>query len=295
MDARQTARLDAAKRVQLFNSNTDNATQLATIPDYAQEQTEFDTIIQQIIDATNIQAQDNTGIASNKDSLQKVMVNTVVKYALRGVVLAHRAGETELEKGIDHPVSYYTKDTADTSVSRATATKALIKNKLAILTNITAANVTEMETAIANFVAVKDTPTVAHQTQKVQGSDQIDPLLDEADTHIQFMGYLIHSYFPDSTLAQEFDLISKLLILGVRHTGVNILLEDAQTAAPITNGTATKAKTGQTDTGGIASFATSRFGKQTFKTAAPGYQDQDITIQVNRGTLTEVVVKMVKG
>ena len=298
MDTRQTARLDAAKRVQAFNNNPTNAAQLATIKEYAAEETDLNTTIQQIDDAIAIQAQDNTGIASGKEALLITMANTIVKYAQRGVVLANRAANTPLEQGLNHPASYYLQETADICLSRATATKNLINSNLTVLTNVTAANVAEMETAITNFAAVKDEPTIAHQTQKVEGTDQIDPLLDNADLDIEHMGYLIHSYFPNTILSETFDLTSKLNLLGIRHTGVSIQFEDSQTVAPITNGTATKANTGKTattDNTGVAAFATSHFGKQTFNVTAPGYQPQSITIQVNRGTLTEVVVKMVKA
>jgi len=226
------------------------------------------------------------------------MAESIVMYASRAQVKAERLGNTVLAQGLDHPLTYYTQGTADTRISRANATFALINNNLATLTNVTAANVTEMQNAIAAYAAVKDAPTIVKQTQKVQGTDQIAPFLTVADKAIDNMGLLLHSYFPDIDLSREFDLRRKLITVGVRHNNVSFTLQDAATDAPIATGTATcvyNGRTADTDETGNAELAEIKSGKQEFTIAAPGYTTQQLAVHVQRGTYTTVVVKMVAG
>jgi hypothetical protein len=294
MNSRNEARWDAGKRVKTFN--TEEATQLATIPGYADEQAEFNELMERLDKAAALQQQDTTGITVSKDALRVTMAKTMVKYAKRGVVKANRAGNTGLSQGIDHPEKYYTIGSADTAISRATAVRDVIKNNLATLNNITVEEVKEMTDAITAFANKKDTPTTTNQTKKILGTNQIIKLLDKLDIVIDHMNYLIDSYFEGTTLAEKFDAACKLILLGTRNNTVILNIDDADTGNPIDAAIVTIGKkTAEADEEGIALFESIRTGKQTFTVTATGYTTQTISLKVIRSTTTEGVVKLKKG
>jgi hypothetical protein len=296
MNERQTARYDAGSRVQTFNAT--NATAVAAIDGYDDEETDLDNAVKIVKDATTVQEQDNKGVGTNKDGLQRTMATTIAQFSQRGFVKVRRAGNLALQEGLSHPMSYYMTGTADEVIGKANTTVNLINDNLGVLTNILPADVTTMQGTIGDFSAVKDEPTVVNQAKKVDGTDQIDPALDDIDAALENMGYLIHSYFPGSTMAESYDLTSKLIILGIRHNVTILHLVDSVTGLPITEGSATTAngkKTENADSTGAVTFGTMQSGFQTFIAKATGYVSQNVTTNVLRGTHTEVVVMMVKG
>ena len=295
MNNRQIARLEAGKRVQVFN--TTHATQLATIEDFAQEQTDLNTVVDKLDKAQQVQAADTTGHADTKLQLRTAMAELLVIYTERGLVKARRAGNNALAAQLDHGERYYINGDATTALNRAKATVTAIKANAALLTNIAAADIAKMDAAIAAFEATMLTPTVVSQHKKTHGTDIIDPLLDEMDVYIEHIMGLVHSYFSKTAMAAELDLTAKLQITGSRHNVVTFHIEDAATATAIANVTVTLDKTGKiesSDAAGIALFEKASTGNQNFTITATGYTTQTATAKVLRSTNTDVVVKLKK-
>ena len=270
---------------------------LNSVSELVEEKTVLDEELLQLEAAAAIQSTDISGQALSKKNLKKVMVAVVLKYALRARVKAHRAGNTGLEQELNHQKTYYLHSKAETAFSRAKATKEKIENNLGLLTNITVNNVTEMQKAIKAFGDIITKPTEEKQTKKVAGTDQLDVLSLKLDETITNIGDLIHSYFPDTLLSQEFDAKSKLGTTASRHNHLLLQLEDAQTDAPITDAKATNQKTntsGTADSNGQIVFNTTNAGKQQFVIDAKGYIQKTIDVKVKRSTTTEIVVALDK-
>ncbi len=296
MKARDIARMEAGERTFTYNNVTENATQLATIEDYPVVALGISDTLKEIKSAHSAQSKDISGIAPTKQELRVEMGETILIFSQRGVVSATLDNNKELSDEIDHSLIYYTKGKASLSESRATATVNLIELKLLKLNSLTAANVVTMRAAIAAFVAKKDEPTTEKQTKKVEGTDQVPPLLDKLDGYLTLEGNLIHSYFPKSKLAEGFDLTSKLIILGGRHNPIDMYMEDALSGKFIAGVKVTKVKNTKlftfSDEDGHAHFDTCNSGKIKFLLEAVGYATQTITIIVVRGSGAEVIVKM---
>lgn len=296
MNNRQNSYYEAGKRVQ--GLWVTYPTELNSDPDLVAEKANLDTEITQMESAAIIQATDNTGVASGKQAFKDKMITTVIKFALRAKVKAHRAGNTSLEQELNHPKSYYNLLDSETSLARASATKDKIKNNLATLTNITDADITEMEKTITDFQNVIAQPTAIKQAKKVGGTNQIELLVGKVIETIINIGDLIHSYFADTLLSQEFDAKSKLGATVNRHNHLILMVEDAETNAPIAVAKATNTKTNTTtaaNTDGQILYNTIRAGKQQFTIEANGYTAQTINVNVQRSTATEVVVEMDKS
>ncbi|MEI6184171.1 MAG: hypothetical protein WCP65_01485 [Bacteroidota bacterium] len=297
MKARDIARMEAGTRTFSFNIDAENSVKLATIEDYPAVALGISDTLKEIKSAHSAQSKDISGIAPTKQELRVEMGETILIFSQRGMVSATLAGNKELSEEIDHSLLYYTKGKGSLSESRATATVDLIELKLLKLASITAANVVTMRAAIAAFVAKKDEPTIEKQAKKVDGTDQVAPLLDKLDRYITLEGNLIHSYFPKSKLSEGFDLTSKLIILGGRHNPIDMYIEDALSGKFISGIKVSKVKNLKlfnfSDDDGLAHFDTCTCGKQKFLVEAVGYVAQTVTLIVVRGSGAEVIVKMV--
>lgn len=293
MKKRQINGYEAGKRVQ--GLWTSYALDLNSIAEMAPEKANLDAVLLKIEIASAAQSSDITGNAALKEMLKQEMAGKVVKFAMRGRVKARQAHNISLEQELNQPVTYYTKVEGAEALAKAMATRDKIKSNLLILTNITDDNVVEMDKAIAAFEAMLAVPKADKQTQKVVGTDQIVALNVELDNIIISMGDLIHSYFEDSILSQEFDAKSKLGTSISRHNHVIFHVEAASTHKPIVTAKATNVKTNKTvtaDDEGMIEFETVNAGKQAFIIGADGYTDKTVYVLVNRGTTTELVIDL---
>ena len=297
MDARQIARMEAGIRTEEFNNVDVNKTQLDPITNFTTVSAGISDTLKKIKDSATAQSKDISGIAPSKQQLRVIMGDTVLIYSMRGMVDATLAGNTELADEVDHAITYYLEGNASLSISRANATVALLESKPTVFTSVIASDILIIKASIAAFSDKKEKPTTERQEKKVAGTNTFDPLLDKLDVFITLEGNLIHSYFPKSALAEGFDLTSKLILLGVRHSPVSAHFVDAITGLPVVGGILFKVATGKSvisDDNGLAEFDTCAAGKQKFKAEAAGYVTQDITAVVKRGVGVDLVVRMVK-
>ena len=216
----QRDKKDSCNRVDAFN--TTNATLLSPIAEYAAQQTIFANALLGINTAVQLQQTAAKVKASQVEVLKLGMGKTVIKYAERAAVLADENGDTDLAKSLTKPITYISKATKTNAVARATDIRDLLNNNLKTLTNITAANITEIDDAIAAYVAKKDKPTINKQARKAAGTNPLPSLFKTAFKAIDAMYKLVDSYFSDTNqpLVDELALAKKIIRTGIHHTGV---------------------------------------------------------------------------
>ena len=293
MDEDTQAHLDSGQRVQIYN--TKNSVALGTIPGHAGWKTKLDAVIIEILLAGKKQEEDNTGLASDKDTLGTILIKSIMKYSLRAKIFAKDLtidGQKLLLDGLSHPVTYY-KGSADIIVNRATAVKELMKTNLSILTVLEDANITEMETNITAFTGIKDQPVATAKEKKSEGTDLMAPLVVRLDDAIESIGDLVHSYFPDTIMASNFDLTSKLIKHG-RHNVLEVHFVD-EDGNPIPGGVLSDLnsdKTAKADEDHVATITGVKTGNGQFKAEATGKVAQNINVKIKRSTTTIVIVKM---
>ena len=293
MRKRQINGYEAGRRVQALW--IEHGTELDSIEDMPDEKILLDKTLDKIETAAAIQSEDISGEAIEKQELKEAMANLILIYALRGRVKANRANKPSLAKALSHTFTYFTHVDAELALARATATKDKIKSNLTVLTNISTANVDEMEAAIDKFKDAITAPEEIKKDKKVAGTDEIEVLTYQLDHVIMNIGDLIHSYFPYSELSQLFDAQSKLGSATTRHNHVVFNIETADTHQPIPTATATKVKINQTiaaDPQGMIEFETVSAGKQEFTIQAEGYKTKTLYVIVTRGTTTELVIQL---
>jgi len=233
MDKKQDLRYDADLRGQDFIDN--NATALAAIDEMPPLLLMFANLIIKLKAARGVQAVDNTAFAPTKESLKILMGAIVYKYILRGSVKAHLIGNIELECGLDKPITYITSATDDLASDRATELKVLLHTNLSVLPNITAANITEMESAISSFLAKNPLPKEKIKDKHDFGTELIPGLLDEIDVVRNLITKLIHSYLAPALASNWDDYIEVGKPTGVRHLSILAQFKDANVNAILKN------------------------------------------------------------
>ena len=216
----QRAQLDACNRVKDFN--TKNATALATIPEYAAEQTKFAAAYAIITNATQVQSAAE-GTTSDATRIAKLLMgNTANKYALRGAVKARQLNNITLANNLSHPVTYITQAPKTLAVQRAKDIKQHLSDNLATLTNITAANITELGNVITAYDNIKDNPTIDVQTRAATGTNPLPAAFAAATLAMNNMHDLVTSYFIDTNvpLVDEIGLSKQIINTGTHHNGV---------------------------------------------------------------------------
>jgi hypothetical protein len=216
----QRDKLSTCNRVIAYN--TAHATDLATIAEYAAEETAFANAMTIINAAAQVQS-GTAGTTTDAVAIAKEkMAKTVIKYALRGLVKAKQTSNVTLANHLNHTISYISKASKTLSVQRSKDIRKQLNDNLATLTNVTAANITEIDTAITGYDTIKDQPIIAIQTTKATGTDPLPAAFTKAFAAIDSMFDLITSYFADTnkTLVDEFALAKQIISTGTHHTGV---------------------------------------------------------------------------
>src|ERR1039458_8004945 len=96
MDNEQRNILDALQRVQQFNAVPANALLLATITEYAEEETNLATNVTGTQNAADNQSVDSSMNVPDKDAAWLSMAKTIIQFQLRGNVKATQLGNTGL-------------------------------------------------------------------------------------------------------------------------------------------------------------------------------------------------------
>ncbi len=226
MNKKQLARYNADKRAQDFC--TKNNDDLITVDEYAAEKSSFDEKVKAVKMADEKQASDTTVITDDKALKKQKMVDTVYKYELRGNIKAHQLGLTNLELLLDKPKSYIDAGEANTAWTRAKDLKEIMKGKINVLTNLKAADITEMEGVIDDYEAIMNENKEAVSEKKATATDVITPLLDEADVPKGQIEKIVASYFP--SLLEDWMVQTKVgKAAAIKHLNLVVKYFDSET------------------------------------------------------------------
>jgi hypothetical protein len=266
MNNNQRAKLDTCNRVNSFNVT--HATTLETIVEYALEKEAFDGALTIINAATQVQSS-TQGTSTDAVAIAKeLMGKTVIKYALRAHVKAKQMGNTILANHLDHPLTYVTQATKTLAVQRAKEIKDQLNNNLTILTNLSPEAITEIDSTINAYDALKDTPIIQIQQRVATGTNPLPKAYNAAFKAIDNMYDLISSYFMETNrpLVDEFTLAKQIITTGVRRTGVSgTVLKDGQPLQDTTITVVGTNKAVQTDREGYYTISGIKTGDYTIQ------------------------------
>lgn len=285
----QRSKLDTCNRVKDYNSK--HATDLATIAEYAAEQTAFIAAYNIISNAAQVQSSTAGTTSDASHAAKETMAKTVIKYALRGLVKAKQANNLTLANHLDHTLSYILQASKTLSVQRSKDIKDQLNSNLAILTNITAANITEITNAISAYDTIKDNPTIDVQHRAATGTNPLPDAFTNAFKAIDNMFDLITSYFSDTKkeMVDEFALAKQIINTGIHHTGVTGTVTKA--GHPLASASVSIVGTNKvatTDLDGHYTIAKIKTGDYTIEASSEGGDSASKTVHITKGNFETV-------
>ena len=287
MNNLQRAKNDTCGRIIAFN--TKHATDLATIPEYADEMTAFANAYAIIKAAVQTQ---ETPIGTSGDDVahakQKMAVVTI-KYALRASVKAKKANNFDLYNKLNQSVSYLLFAPKTVAIARAEALRKLLSDNIILFPNILPANITEINNAIKAYDSVKDEPVTEIEYRSANGTDLLPKAFEDAFDAIDNMFDYIYSYFIEtkSALVEEFALAKQIISTGIRHTAIEgYVLINGQPEEGATVVLAGTKKAAITDMSGHFSIVKMRTGNYHLEAKTTTGNKLSKQIHVVKGTTT---------
>jgi hypothetical protein len=296
MDNLQRSEFDAFNRVTDFN--TKHLTDLNTITEYQAEKAKFNAAVLSIKNAGITQLQ--KGIDQTISfTAKKLMADTVIKYCLRAGVIARSLQNMQLAGQLQGSASSILRATKTEAIEMATVKRNALNSNLTILTNITAANITDIDNAIAAYNVIKDAPTEVRQTKKSTATDLLPGLYAKANDAVNNMYELVFSYFsvtkPD--LVHEMEIAKQVIATGIRTTSITFDCLADEDGSAIHNFTVTDKsnnKTYQSNDEGILNIDHHIAGLFHFTIAAPARINIDFTTAIKKGTNNHFTIRLKK-
>jgi hypothetical protein len=171
-----------------------------------------------------------TPITEYKTLIRDNLITYLYPFTARASVQASTAGNYDLARSLDHPITYLSKTTDDELIGRATDLKNIIAANLDILTVIPPDEIPVMEANIEAFNAAKDKPQDEIKDKKSLGTDPIPGLLDDIDGIKHDIGKLLASDFPAIYPVWK-ARIKVGTPMGIRNTSLIIRYYDASSDA----------------------------------------------------------------
>jgi hypothetical protein len=166
-----------------------------------------------------------------------------------------------------------------------------MSNNLATLTNITAANITEINTAIEVYDAVKDSPVIDVQEKAAAGTNPLPLAYIAAFKAIDNMFDLVSSYFTDTNkiMVDELALAKQIINTGIHHTGVTGTV--TKNGIPVKDAIiriAGSDKTATTDMDGHYTISKIKTGDYTIEVTNQAGDTQSRTVHITKGNFETV-------
>ncbi len=172
-----------------------NDTELVTNTLYGSLKTRFNDSMALIGAAKQKQYEQTGYITGDKSYHRNLTGETIWKYANRGSTQAFLTGHPDVSAALDKPLSFIIKGKDGAVYGKANDLYKLMKENESILTEIEAADFTEMEDVLKDYKKILNAPKEEIKEKKAEGTDPIPGLLDELDVIKNHIGKVIQSYF----------------------------------------------------------------------------------------------------
>jgi hypothetical protein len=297
MNNTQRSKLDSDDRINEFNIKYAN--ELASVPGYAGEQAKFETNVTEIKKSAAAQEQVPKGNKTASELAKALMSDLVIKYSLRAAVKARVTGNSALAKQLEVPYSYIYRAPKTTALQRAKNTRDAINNNLTLFTDVTPANIAEIDNSITTYETIKDSPTQATQTKKATGTDPLPDYFKHAGEALDNMYDLVLSYFSDTNpvMVNEMTLARQILNTGIRTTGVTFKTIADENNEIILNASVTDMSNDKVYTAndyGLIHIDKHRAGHFRFTVEAPDRIKVDFSAGIKQGMNNEFNINLQK-
>lgn len=299
----QVSKVESYNRIHDFNGA--NHTLLDTIDGYPDEVIKFEASLVNVNEAADNQEIETTGTVKDAKIAKKKMADVTVGYGLQGAVKAKSLGNNDLADNLWHFSDYIYRATKIEAVNRADKIRNFLNDNLGSLTNITAANITEIDDTITAYKALEEKPQdIIKGVRKSEGTEALPPAFKITDDCVDNMYALIYGKFiiSNPNLVREFKNLKRLDELGVHHTGLTVFVTDAQIPEGGEPTPLEKIKvkivevdrTAMSDIKGVATIAVFKAGTYHVEFSGTGWVTKNLILTFTRGHILQLEVEMDK-
>ncbi|MEI6852778.1 MAG: carboxypeptidase-like regulatory domain-containing protein [Bacteroidota bacterium] len=279
----------------------DHPDEISAITDMAGDVTNLDISVSKILAAEMIQTADNTGVTVDVNQKKKLMAETVIQYAHKGLPKAKAAHRPDLIKKLKHEVGYIFRAKKADALTRANEIKAILSDNI-VFPNIKPADITAMVDAIKAYNLAQVNPADVRTVKKVEGTSAVAEATKLADDAVEnIYDYFLGEYkITKPALVTELAEAIGLEIEGVRHTRFVVMCKDANPPqGAITNlleGVMVKIvelnREAVSDINGMADISKFKAGTYHVEFSKVGFVTKQMIITFKQGKTQEIEVQM---
>jgi hypothetical protein len=281
---------------------TDNTVKLSVIEDEQEELESLDAIVVNANLAIKLMGKTPEITVKDLNSLKKAMSTKVMKGVKKALSKSRILKNTPLINMFTFPSDYISRSDKISSVQRAEEIQALLEAKKTILVNVKPIDITAIGTATANYKVMRDVPEMSIKNKKSFGIKLLATSLNEGRESLTTHLLMIEGEFEESdpSFVKAFKTIISVVILGIKHTPLNIALVDYESGRAIRTGSVSRTSkkgvvsTFNTNNDGIIPFKTHKAGDTSYEAKATEYETSINEITVKRGKENNATIRMMK-
>ena len=297
----EIAHFEGLERHQVFN--TKYPTETAAVDGYSAKQTIMDDAVVTIDTGMKVESEGGTTDTKTVTAKKKSMSRLIITYCEGAVILANAAGNSALANKLNKSMTYLFKAGKSDSVTNAKALRKLFFDNKTIVTNVKAADLLLIDTAIEGFDSIKDLPIIDIKEKKSHGTDAIATAIVAGCKASQDQYGLFHSKYSVSAvdMTEELRLLHTPIFTGYRKTPLVVEIVDDETGEAIDESAISKKINKGKDTKsfkskkGVVPFDTHKQGDTEYTIDAPGFVSMKKVVSVIRHQDNVVVVRMKKS
>ena len=272
--------------------------------DMATESDSLDANIASCVKAGNVKGKTEVVDANDVDIAKLKMSDRIMKLLGKGIVLCRQIPTNiSLENKLTRPSDYIYGAVKVNAVENATEMLAILgdKDNIKYLTNIKATDITEAQLLVTNYDAIKDLPVQTIKAKKETGNKVVVKSVKAGRLNVANILTLGKSDWEneDPEMYEGLVAASKVTVLGVRHTPVEIAVVNDTDGNVIVGAKVTEQKKKKidiiyTNTMGIISLITHKAGICTFVITAAGFVPYTLKVKITRRVTNSFEVRMKK-
>ena len=272
--------------------------------DMATESDSLDANITTTLKAGNVKGKIEVVDANDVDIAKLKMSDRIMKLLGKGIVLCRQIPTNiSLENKLTRPSDYIYGAVKVNDVENATEMLAILgeKDNIKYLTNIKVTDLSEALLLVTNYDAIKDLPVQTIKAKKETGNKVVAKSVKAGRLNVANILTLGKSDWEneDPEMYEGLVAASKVIVLGVRYTPVEIAVVNDADGTAIVTAIITEQKKKKidilyTDSLGMISLITHKAGICTFVVTAAGFVQFTLKVKIIRRVKNSFVVRMKK-
>jgi hypothetical protein len=295
-------KLDNFKNVIKFTEEHPN--EIAAVTEMDDDVVNLKDAITEIAVAEGVQDMNIEGITEEAKKKKKTMADVVITFARKGLAMARKTKNKDMEEKVDYRVSYISRAPKADSLSRAKDIKLVLGSNSGVFSNIKPADLTMMDDAIKAYELAANNPKLALEHKKTEGTKALEEPYKKGNDSCDNIFDLFYGNYQltKPLLVEELADLLGIEMEGVRHNGITALCVDGNPPADaithLLEGVQLKLVElnliAHSNIYGLAGLLKFKHGTYHLEFSKPGFVTKQMIVFVKRGTTVELEVEMMR-